>query len=287
MPESGSGRCPQAERAVDVEPRPGIGAQICDLGECVDRTGVDLTDLGADDGGSADLVEMLAECVHAHAALIVDVDVRRGIASEPEEPQRPVDGHVSLSAHEDVDGRSSREPLLLDVPAGALEYGMASGREAGHVSHLTARDERERSRGRDSEQVLEPRPRDLLDHSGRRAAGHQSGVLVPRRRQPVGSERCGDRATDYEPEVAAARDRDDARLRGGGELLHDVERAPRLVLQRRVERRAELLDRRGRPDGPLVERLDEVGGDLRRAAQQLAFVPHVHECTQQRFEPKD
>ncbi len=47
----------------------------------------------------------------------------------------------------------------------------------------------------------------------------ESGVLVPRRHQPVGGERGGQRSADHEAEVTRACGRDDARFGAGGQRV--------------------------------------------------------------------
>ena len=90
---------------------------------------------------------------------------------------------------------------------------------------------------------------------------------------------AGTRAADHEAEVAPARDRDDARLGRGRELLDHVERIDRRVRQRPAECLAQLVDGRRRPDRPLVERLEEVGCDVGGSPEELALVAHPAESS--------
>ena len=117
-----------------------------------------------------------------------------------------------------------------------------------------------------------PQPRSQTAADG--PPTYEAGVLVPGGRQPVRRERGRERAADHEPEVAAARDSDDARLGGGGESLDHVERIARLLREWAAERGAQLVDGRRRPDRALVEGLDEVRRDLGRSPKQLSLVAH-------------
>ena len=67
---------------------------------------------------------------------------RRG--AEPEKAQRAINSHMTLAADEHADRRRTAQPIALDIPAGTLEYRVPSGREAGHMGHLTTRHEGER-----------------------------------------------------------------------------------------------------------------------------------------------
>ncbi len=269
------GGSPQAERAVDVQPGALVAAERRDLVERVERARVHLAGLRADDGRARDPAKRVRQPVEAHTALGVDVDpdCRRG--PEPQQAQRAVDRHVALSARHHGDRRGACEPALLDVPARPLENGMTRCGEARHVRELAARDERERRRPGDAEQVLEPLARNLLDHGGRRTADDEACVLVPRRREPVGRERGRQRSSDHEPEVAPARNGDDASLRGIREGFDDLCWITRAVGQRPPESGAQLIRRRGGPDRPFVERVEEVRRDLCRPPQQVALVVHA------------
>jgi hypothetical protein len=155
-----------------------------------------------------------------HPSLVVGGDGRR--CAEPEQPQRPVDGHVPLRADEHADLRRAREAVTADVPGDLVEHVPPRGGEAGHVRDLRARDEADRRFAGQTEQLEQPVAGDLLDHRGRRPADIEAGVLVPGGGEPVGSQCCRQRAADHEAEVAAAGRRHEAGLRSGGELVDDL-----------------------------------------------------------------
>ena len=119
------------------------------------------------------------------------------------------------------------------------------------------------------QQLTEPVDADLLDDRCRGAGDVQARVLVPRGREPVGGERCGDAAADHEAEVAPARDGDGAGVGLGRELVDDGRGVRRLLGQRAAERRPQLLGRGSREDRPLVERVEEVGRMIGGRAKQL------------------
>src|SRR5262249_17671737 len=122
-----------------------------------------------------------------------------------------------------------------------------------------------------AQQLDEPLAHDLLDDRRGRAAGIETGVLVPGRGEPVRRQRGGHRTPDDEAEVASARDSDDAvagRLR---KLLDDGDGIARALRERPAERFAHLLDGRLRPDRALVERVEEVACELRGALEKLAL----------------
>ena len=154
------------------------------------------------------------------------------------------------------------QPVAFHVPADLGEDIVPGGGETGRMCHLAAGDERERRGPGDPEQVLQPLSDDLLDDRRRRPAGVETGVLIPRRREPVRGERCGNRATDDEAEVPTARNGDDTLPGSLGEIFDDRAWVTRAVGERTAECLAQLLDGGGRPDRSFVERLDEIGRDL-------------------------
>ena len=117
---------------------------------------------------------------------------------------------------------------------------LACGGERRDVRHLAAGDERVRHATGKLEQLAQPLARNLLDDRGRGRRREQAGVLVPRRRHPVGSERSRQRAAEHEPEPPSAGHARDAGIRVGHELLEHLARVDRLVLQgtRRAPREA-------------------------------------------------
>ena len=83
---------------------------------------------------------------------------------------------------------------------------------------------------------------------------------------------AGTDAADHEAEVAPAGGGHDTGLGVPRQLLDDLQRVGALLGERTAERRPELVDRGLREDAPRIERVDEVGGELRGAQQQLTLV---------------
>ncbi len=81
----------------------------------------------------------------------------------------------------------------------------------------------------------------------------ESGVLVPRRHQPVGGQRGGQRSADDEAEVARACGRDEAGFGAGGQRVDHRGGVLAMLGQRPAE---DIADGRGigaGGHGPLVE----------------------------------
>ena len=99
------------------------------------------------------------------------------------------------------------------------------------------------------------------------AGDDEARVLIPRRGQPVRSERRGQRPADHEAEVAAARRRDDARL-GAAAISSATTCAPRAptLRQRPAKRIAQLLDDASARMGRSSERAEELGRVVGREA---------------------
>ena len=140
---------PQPEGAVDVQPRSVLSRGIGDLLEGVERPGVHLAGLRAHDRRRVDAFECGAQRVRIHAPLMVRRDRLR--RTEPEQPHRAVDRHMTLLSYEDADARPACETVAADVPADALEDAVASSGKCSHAPHLGARDEPDRGIRRKAE----------------------------------------------------------------------------------------------------------------------------------------
>ena len=134
-------RCrPQPERAVDVKPRVRLAHDLDDLRE-VDRTSRCSPRPPARRRSSGRRARRAPR-----AALPAPLRPRSSASTTtscdapmPEQPQRPVDGHVAESPDDDADRRRLCEPALADVPASLGENLVPCGGECSHVRHLTAR----------------------------------------------------------------------------------------------------------------------------------------------------
>jgi hypothetical protein len=261
---------PHAEGAVDVEPRARLLGCVGDRRQRIERAGVDVPELRADDRRSAAGSERTAKRLDLHASLVVRRHRHDARRAHPQEPQRTIDRHVPLLAGEDADPRRAGEPVAPDVPAGVVQHLPARRRERGHVRELAAGHESGRDALGQAEQVAQPVDRHLLRDRGRGTGGVEPRVLIPDRREPVRCGGGGNAAADHEAEEAPARHADDAGIRGGGELGDDLLRIERPLGERPAERRPELVRSRLRLDRPCRERLDEVGGVGGRPFEQPA-----------------
>ena len=88
-------------------------------------------------------------------------------------------------------GGAPCRPVLVDVPAAALEHRAARGHQAGDVRHLAAGREAERAAVGQPEELARPGARRPPRPARSRAARIAAGVLVPGDRQPVGGLRTG------------------------------------------------------------------------------------------------
>ena len=217
-------RRPEAERAVDVDPGSVRVGDRDDRLEVVERAGVHLAGLRADDQRLPGAGEDAFEELGAHPALVVDRHDELLGPTDPEQPQRAGQRHVALLADDDPERRRAGETLLAEVVADPLVHGLTGGGERGDVRHLAAGHERERGVRRQPEQLEHPAARHRLERrdGGRRL--REPGVLIPGRDEPVRRERRGERAADHEAEVPARAHRRQPGLGNGRELVDEGER---------------------------------------------------------------
>src|SRR5580693_6038512 len=105
---------------------------------------------------------------------------------------------MALIAREYPDGRRAGHAEFFDVPSAFFEQRVAGCCEASNMRHLAPADECEtRLRGQ-TENVLQPAPRYLLDPCRSRRGRRKDGVLIPRDSQPVGGQR-GRQSASYYP----------------------------------------------------------------------------------------
>ena len=277
VPERGGGRGPQPEGAVDVQPRTGLSRAGGDGLDVVARAGVHLADLRADDRRA--LVE--PEVVDDHSSLVVGAD-DLGCA-HAEQSKRPVDRDVTLGADDDAHRRRAVETAVCELPAERVQHVLTRGCECRDVRHLAAGHERVRHAPGKLEQLAQPLACNLLDDRCRRRRCEQAGVLVPRRRHPVGGERSRQRAAEHEPEPPSAGHARDAGIRIGHELLEHLARVDRLVLQRTHECRTKRVEVDRREHRARVQRLEIVGRELGGPGEQIARIGHLHQPYKRRL----
>ena len=143
-------------------------AEIRDRVEVLEGSGVDLARLRADDRRPLTRLDSGAQRIGERATLAVHRDARHLALPDPEHPKGPVDGDVTLLAGNDPQARSALEAGLGEVPAVALEHRTTGGGEGRQMGRLASGHEGERGVGRQSQNVLQPGPRDLLDRRRRR-----------------------------------------------------------------------------------------------------------------------
>ena len=116
------------------------------------------------------------------------------------------------------------------------------------VGFLTAGRESDRCLCRDAQQLLEPSARHLFGDSRGGRVDDVEAVLVPGRRHHVGSDGGLCRPSRHEAEVAGASGRDDSGVDAGHQLIEDIGRVERLVVERPTELGSENVDVGGHTD---------------------------------------
>jgi hypothetical protein len=150
----------------------------------------------------------------------------------------------------------------------------ACRRERGRVRALRAGDESGRNPLRETEDLHEPVCGHLLDRGGHGRQDDGEAVLVPGGREPVrgdGGRQC---AADHEAEVPSRLRPDDSRLAAGDQLCDHVLVVGTPVGQRPAELGAQLLERRLRRYGPIVERLVELRRVIGGQPEQVSHGVH-------------
>ena len=128
---------------------------------------------------------------------------------------------MALGSAEHADRGRLRKSALLDVPPAARHEGVPRGRERGDVRHLRPGHEGEARVRRQGEERLEIRAADFLDDGRGWAAGVDAGVLVPRRREPIGGEGGGHGAADHPGEEPATGAPGEPTVDVGDEIVDD------------------------------------------------------------------
>ena len=200
-PPDRAGRDPEAEGAVDVTPGAVRAAAGDDLRDRVKGAGVDVARLGAHDRRHLLLRQRALERGRTHPALLVGGHRLHPLLAETEHATGDADGHVRLVGGDHPHRRSAVKAIRLDIPARVPEHGVASGREAGEVRHLTAGDEPDPVLRRQAEDLTDPAAGHLLGHRERRCRRVAAGVLVPGREEPIGGNGNRQCPADHEAEI--------------------------------------------------------------------------------------
>ena len=222
--------------------------------DVVERPGVHVARLQADDRGAAAGVELRGEGSDVDPALVVGR--HRCRLAQAEVTKRRVDGAVPLCTDDHPNRRAAVQTLRVDVPAGLCEHLVPGRGQTGEVRHRRAGDEPNVSACWQPQHVEQPATRRLLSGGrGRRRVTH-AGVLVPGTDQPVGRQRRRQRAADHPAEESAARHRHQAGLGERGEQVDDLRGVGRAIRQRACERRRDLVCRQPRRDRAIRHRVE-------------------------------
>ena len=148
---------PEAEGSVHVHPCASRVRELAGLAERVERPGVQLAGLQADDGGSIRVrVERLLEQRQADPARVVGGKRDDRVGADAEQPDRAVERLVAELRGEHPQAGRAGKTVALNVDTAVVEQALPGRREAGHVRHLAAGHESKRGRGRQPEELLQP-----------------------------------------------------------------------------------------------------------------------------------
>ena len=128
---------PQAERPVDMHPRTALARPFDDLGERIERAGVDFAGLSADDDRPLNVGKFRGN----HAALIVGRNAYHSITAKTDERQRLQQRRVGLLASDNGQLWGAEQPAGRHVPPGRSELLVAACSKAGRVGDGCTRDE--------------------------------------------------------------------------------------------------------------------------------------------------
>src|SRR5215510_323150 len=109
-----------------------------DFGNRIERTGIDVAGLGANQNRSVNARQNSAKLIRSHAALIIRRNSDDLLASETKHLQASKDRYMRFIACYHRDSRRANQTVLLNIPAKFLVQRMSSGRQAGKVGHRPA-----------------------------------------------------------------------------------------------------------------------------------------------------
>ena len=158
MAQRRHGRRPQAERAVDVHPGAVPVGELDRLGERIERAGVQVAGLQADDDRARPRRAARAPRRVRRRGSGPGRRRRPARGAETEVAQGEIDGVVPLGADQHVDAGRAGQAVAAHVPSGPWQHRGAAGGQPGEVRHRGAGDEADVGAGRQPEQVEQPRP---------------------------------------------------------------------------------------------------------------------------------
>ena len=229
-------------------------------GEVVERPGVHLARLEADDRRTLAAGEHAAQVGDVDPALVVGVHLDDRVLTEAEVPDRAVDRVVPVPPHDDPHPRRLEQPAGGDVPARSGQHGVPRRRQTGVVGHHPAGDQADRRAGGETQRVDDPTAGHHLDRRGGGRQGVDAGVLVPGRGEHVRAQGGREVPADHETEEPRTRRPGQPGVGRGGQLVHHGDRVGPGLGHRTVEGLEHLLERHTRPHRPLAQ----PGEELRR-----------------------
>ncbi len=248
-----------------MDPGPSFVGLGGDLLEGVEGTGVHIAGLRAENGRAGDRRQR----VGTHPALAVCRHPDHAAASEAEQAEALHQRRMDLVSDHHGHRRRPGQSPLVNVPPGPGQHGVTRRGERGEVGHRRAGHEARDRRGRQAEELDQPALRHLLERGGDGRGRERTGVLVPRRGQPVGGHSHRVRATDDEPEESWAGGGHGRRRAGLVEQRDHALGVVRAIRQRLVEapEAGERID--VRRDAAVRQLAQVVDGPLGGRAQQF------------------
>src|SRR5436190_1723717 len=109
-----SGGGPQPEGAIDMHPCPRVVSASADLLKRVERPGIDVASLEANDRGPSQVWQSLG----TQTPLLVHRQAHHAVAPQPQQAERFEESWMRLAAGDNGDRRRAEQAVGLDVPAG-------------------------------------------------------------------------------------------------------------------------------------------------------------------------
>ena len=252
-----------------MHPGPVLVRQPDRLGEGIERAGVQVPGLEADDGRGAGRAAPERARQRGGDDTPLRVDRHLVGEAEPEVAQREVHRRVTVLADDHPQPWPAGEAEGLHIPADLGELGVPRRREAADVGCRGPGGEPDRGLRRQAEQPQQDLARRLLDPGGRGCRRAHAVVLVPAADQPVRAQRCGEHAAHHPAEESPGIDRHQPGLGQRGQLGNDLLRSGRWLSQCCQRPIADLVCARLWRDRPLRQSVQPVEGPGDSDAQRV------------------
>ena len=201
--------------------------------------------------------------------LLIGRDRHDGGRAEPDQPRRLLNGGVCVGTGDDSNPRRSLQSLCLDVPADPPQHLVSRRRQRSDVRHRRTGDEADAGAGRQRQEFEQPSGGDFFQCGDSWGHDVQRHVLIPRRDQPVGCNRCRHTAADDEAEVTRAGRPHQAGFDGCGEAVDNRGGVLRVIGQWTAECRDELGEGSRCSCRPVVEVFEKGAGEVMGAGQRV------------------